>query len=123
MDRKADYTTIDEYIRGFPKPVQAKLKQIRQIVRELAPDAEEKISYRIPTFYLNGNLVHFAAYAKHIGFYPTSSGVSKFKHELSKYKNAKGSIQFPIDEDLPVELIQKIVRYRVQENTGKKRRR
>jgi uncharacterized protein YdhG (YjbR/CyaY superfamily) len=122
MDRNRGNETIDEYIQGFPDNVQDKLRELRQLIHEIAPEAQEKISYRIPTFYLNGNLVHFAAFAKHIGFYPTSSGISKFKSELSRYKTSKGTVQFPIEEPLPVELIRNIVRYRVQENTAKKRK-
>ncbi len=120
MEKKPDYASIDEYIQGFPDSVQGKLRELRQLIRELAPGAQEKISYRMPTFYLNGNLVHFAAYAKHIGFYPTPSGISRFKRELSRYKHSKGAVQFPIGEPLPAELIKKIVRYRVEENTGTK---
>ena len=89
------------------------------LIRFAAPGAQEKISYQMPTFYLNGNLVHFAAYAKHIGFYPTPSGIEKFKRELSEYKHAKGSVQFPQGEPLPVDLIEKIVRFRVEENLNK----
>jgi uncharacterized protein YdhG (YjbR/CyaY superfamily) len=122
MDRNRGNETIDEYIQGFPDNVQDKLRELRQLIHEIAPEAQEKISYRIPTFYLNGNLVHFAAFAKHIGFYPTSSGISKFKSELSRYKTSKGTVQFPIEDPLPVELIRNIVRYRVQENTAKKRK-
>jgi uncharacterized protein YdhG (YjbR/CyaY superfamily) len=96
------------------------LKQLRKIIREQAPQAQEKISYQMPTFYLNGNLVHFAAHTKHIGFYPTPSGIEAFKSKLSKYKNSKGSVQFPIDEPLPIELIKRIVKFRVAEHTKKK---
>ncbi len=108
--------TIDEYITGFPVEVQAMLEKLRQTIRTAAPDATEKISYRIPTFYLNGNLVHFAAFKHHIGFYPTSNGVSAFQDELSKYKTSKGAIQFPLDKPLPLELVKKIVGFRVTEN-------
>lgn len=111
--------TIDEYITGFPVDVQAMLEKLRQTIRKAAPDATEKISYRIPTFYLNGNLVHFAAFEHHIGFYPTSSGVSAFQDELSKYRASKGAIQFPLDEPLPLKLVKKIVEFRVKENTRK----
>jgi uncharacterized protein YdhG (YjbR/CyaY superfamily) len=113
------YGSIDEYIRSFPKPIQAKLKQLRSLIKNAIPEAREKISYRMPTFYLNGNVVHFAAYSKHIGFYPTSSGIANFKNELSKYKNSKGAVQFPMDEPLPIELIERIVRFRAAENRGK----
>jgi len=106
---------IDEYIAGFPPNVREILEQIRITVREAAPDAEEIIKYRMPTFVLNENLVHFAAYKNHVGFYPTPSGIEKFKDELSSYKNAKGSVQFPIDKPMPLKLIRKIVEFRVKE--------
>lgn len=106
---------IDEYIAGFPADVQRLLQEIRSIIRVAAPDAEEAIKYRIPTFVLNGNLVHFAAFEKHIGFYPTPSGIEKFKDELSAYHNAKGSVQFPLAKPLPFSLIRKIVKFRVKE--------
>ena len=89
---------------------------LRKVIKESAPDAEEKISWQMPTFVLHGNLVHFAAYKNHIGFYPTPSGIDAFKHELSEYKGAKGSVQFPIEKPLPYELISKIVKFRVAEN-------
>ena len=110
---------IDEYISRFPKDVQAKLEKLRATIREAAPEAKEKISYQMPTFALEGNLVHFAAYRKHIGFYPTPSGIEKFKDRLSAYKWAKGSIQFPLDEPIPYELVREIVAYRVKENVEK----
>jgi uncharacterized protein YdhG (YjbR/CyaY superfamily) len=119
MKTKPGYASIDEYIETFPQHVQEKLRKLRQLIRKTAPDAKEKISYQMPTFYLNGNLVHFAAHARHIGFYPTPSGISKFKRELSKYESSKGSVQFPIEESLPIELIEKIVKFRVGENTKK----
>ena len=108
--------TIDEYIAGFPKKVREILKQIRRTIRKAVPDAKEKISYKIPTFYLNDNLVHFAGWKKHIGFYPTSSGIKRFKRELSDYDRAKGSLQFPLDKPIPFSLISKIVKYRAKEN-------
>jgi uncharacterized protein YdhG (YjbR/CyaY superfamily) len=108
--------SIDAYIATFPQDVQVKLNALRKLIRELAPDATEKISYRIPTFYLHGNLVHYAAYPKHIGFYPTSSGIAEFEEELANYKHAKGSVQFPLDRPLPMELIARIVKFRLQEN-------
>jgi uncharacterized protein YdhG (YjbR/CyaY superfamily) len=120
MEKDARYASIDEYIALFPEPVQAKLMQIRELVKELAPDAAERISYRIPTFYLNGNLVHFAAYAHHIGFYPTSSGIAHFKRDLSPYKSSKGAVQFSLDQDLPLDLIRRIVEFRVAENRMKR---
>ncbi|WP_379138343.1 iron chaperone [Paenibacillus sp. sgz500958] len=116
------YESTDEYIRSFPEAIQMKLEEIRGVIKERAPQASEKISYSIPTFYLNGNLVHFAGYANHIGFYPGAAGISNFTEELSKYKSAKGSVQFPMDEPLPVELIQRIVDFRVAENMLKKKK-
>lgn len=113
---KKDLESIDEYIETFPQAVQEKLQGMRKTIRAAAPDAEEKISYQIPTLYLGGNLVHFAAFKKHIGFYPTSSGIRAFKKELSIYKSSKGSVQFPIDKPLPLALISKIVKFRVSEN-------
>ena len=113
------FESIDEYIRSFPKPVRKKLAEMRKIIGEQAPQALEKISYQMPTFFLNGNLVHFAAYAKHIGFYPTPSGIKAFQKELSKYKSSKGAVQFPLDAPLPLKLIERIVRFRVKENSRK----
>jgi uncharacterized protein YdhG (YjbR/CyaY superfamily) len=108
--------TIDEYISDFSKEVQHILQKIRAIVKEAAPDAEEAIKYQIPTFVLSGNLVHFAAFEKHIGLYPTPSGIEQFKDELSSYKSAKGSVQFPLGSPIPYGLIEKIVKFRVKEN-------
>ena len=108
--------TIDEYIASFPKEVQKKLKEIRSAIKASAPDAEETISYAIPTFTLNGNLVHFAAFKNHIGFYPAPKGIEAFKKELSKYEGGKGTVQFPLDTPLPIALIKKIVKYRVKQN-------
>lgn len=116
MEKRKSVTSIDEYIQSFPKEVQDRLQKLRQLIREAAPQAQEKICYRMPTFYLNGNLVHFAAYSKHIGFYPTPSGITRFKKELSSYKNAKGSVQFLLDQPLPLDLIRRIVEFRVTEN-------
>ncbi|TGK10657.1 hypothetical protein EHQ81_11825 [Leptospira selangorensis] len=116
MDKtKSTFQSIDEYIKTFPKEVQSILQELRKVIQEEAPEASEKISYQIPTFYLNGNLVHFAAYKNHIGFYPGASGIAKFKKEIDKYKNAKGSVQFPIDQPLPFGLVRKIVKFRVGE--------
>jgi len=112
---------MDEYIGGFANDVHAILEKIRITIRKAAPSAKEKIGYGIPTFTLNGNLVHFAAFKRHIGFYPTPSGIKKFKQELSVYKGAKGSVQFPIDKPIPFGLISKIVKFRVQENLKKAR--
>jgi uncharacterized protein YdhG (YjbR/CyaY superfamily) len=108
--------TIDEYIAGFPDDVQEILEKVRMTIRKAAPDAEETINYQIPTFTLNGNLVHFAAFKKHIGFYPTSTGIEKFKKELSVYEGAKGSVKFPLDKPIPFALIGRIVKFRVKEN-------
>jgi len=115
MARK-HFQTIDEYIKTFPTDVQSILERMRQVIRKAAPDAVEAISYQIPTFKLNGNLVHFAAFKNHIGFYPTSSGIEAFKKEFSRYKWAKGSVQFPIGEPIPFDLVEKIVLFRVKEN-------
>ena len=109
-------TNIDEYISGFPKETQKILEQLRATIKKTAPNAEEVISYAIPAFKLNGMLVWFAAYSNHIGFYPRGSGVEAFKKELSIYKSAKGSVQFPLDKALPWALITKIVKFRVAEN-------
>ncbi|MEJ2150797.1 MAG: DUF1801 domain-containing protein [Chloroflexota bacterium] len=113
------YTSIDEYIAGFPPDVQDILEGMRRTIREAAPDAVEAISYQMPTFKLNGNLVHFAAYKKHIGFYPTPSGVEAFREELSAYKVSKGAIQFPIDQPMPLDLVRRIVQFRVAQNQTK----
>jgi uncharacterized protein YdhG (YjbR/CyaY superfamily) len=107
--------TIDDYIKAWPQEIRERLESIRRLVRRLAPDAQEKISYQMPTFDLDGNLVHFAAFKCHIGLFPTPSGVSAFEKELAGYEHAKGSIRFPLDEPLPLKLIEKIVRFRVKE--------
>ena len=112
-------TTIDGYIADFPAEVQAILEQIRLTVAQAAPEATEKISYQMPTFFLNGNLVHFAAYRHHIGFYPAPTGIEAFKSELSAYKGAKGSVQFPLDKPIPFDLIARIVKFRVEGNLRK----
>jgi uncharacterized protein YdhG (YjbR/CyaY superfamily) len=117
MDRgKNAPRDIDAYVRTFPEGIQMKLEEIRRTIRKAAPKAEETISYQIPTFRLNGNLVHFAAFKKHIGFYPTSSGIAAFKKELAPYLTGKGSVQFPLDRKLPLGLVRKIVQFRVREN-------
>jgi uncharacterized protein YdhG (YjbR/CyaY superfamily) len=108
--------TIDEYIANCPEEVQKKLKDMRATIQAAAPEATERISYRMPTFYLEGNLVHFAALKNHIGFYPTPSGVQAFTKETSKYASTKGAIQFPLDKPLPLKLVSKIVKFRVKEN-------
>lgn len=110
---------MDEYIAGFPKDVQKLLQQMRKTIKKAAPQAEETINYGIPTFTLNGNLVHFAAFKNHIGFYPAPSGIEAFKKELSAYAGAKGSVQFPMYDPLPLELVARIVEFRVAENLQK----
>ena len=119
MDNTTAPKSIDEYIANFPGEIQEMLAALRATIREAAPKAEEAISYQMPTFRLHGNLVHFAAHKNHIGFYPTSSGIEKFKKELSVYVVAKGSVKFPIDKPLPLDLVSKIVSYRVRENLEK----
>lgn len=110
---------VDEFIARYPADVQKVLQKIRGIIREVAPEAKETINYGIPTFTLNGNLVHYSALTNHIGFYPTPSGIEKFKKELSKYEGAKGSVKFPLDEPIPYELIRKITEFRVKEQQAK----
>jgi len=119
---KTDQTapkTIDEYVAGFPNDIQEVLQKIRMTIRKAAPEAEETIKYRMPTFTLKGNLIHFAAFKNHIGFYPVPTGIEKFKKELSVYKTAKGSVQFPLDKPIPFDLISKIVKFRVKENLAR----
>lgn len=107
---------IDEYIAAFPSGIREKLEEMRATIRKAAPEAEEAISYAIPTFRLNGNLVHFAAFKNHIGFYPAPRGIEAFKKELSRYEGGKGTVQFPLDQPLPLPLITKIVKFRVKDN-------
>jgi uncharacterized protein YdhG (YjbR/CyaY superfamily) len=116
MNNQPVVKNIDEYIIACPGEVQLKLQQLRSAIIKSAPKAEEAISYQIPTFKLNGNLVHFAAFKNHIGFYPAPSGIKAFQQELSAYKTSKGAIQFPFDKPLPLVLICKIVKFRVKEN-------
>ncbi len=118
-NNKLEYHNIDEYIGQFPSEIQDILQKIRALIHETAPEASEKISYQMPTFYMNGNLVHFAAFKKHIGFYPTPSGTEQFRNELSAYKGAKGSVQFPLNQPIPYDLIRRIVEFRVAENSTK----
>ena len=113
---KVGFESIDEYIATFPEEIQKILEELRTTIKAAAPDAEEKISYQMPTFALKGNLVHFAAHKNHIGFYPTPSGIEAFEQELSVYEGAKGSVKFPIEKPLPLGLISKIVAFRVAEN-------
>ena len=117
MASRSSATTIDEYIAEFPPETQAKLEELRALIRSIAPEATETISYAIPTFDLNGkHLVHFAGYAKHIGLYPTPSGMVQFADELTPYRAGKGTAQFPLDEPLPTDLIRRIVEFRVGES-------
>lgn len=109
-------TDVDSYISGYPPPVQKMLKQLRAAIRKAAPKAEESISYMMPAYKLHGPLVYFGAYEKHIGFYPTGSGVAAFQQEISSYKSSKGAIQFPLDQTLPLALVEKIVKFKVKEN-------
>jgi len=120
---KKRFETIDEYIETFPKDVQSILKKMRQTIRRAAPEAEEAISYQIPGFKLNGNLVWFAAFKNHIGFYPMKTGIQAFKKELSAYKGAKRSVQFPMEKTIRYDLVKKIVMFRRKENLEKKRQR
>lgn len=113
------FSTIDEYIALFPKEIQDILQKMRTTIQKAAPDATEAISYQMPTFKLNGNLVHFAGYKHHIGFYPAPSGIEAFKKELAPYTQGKGSIQFPLDQPIPYDLVTKIVQFRVKENLKK----
>lgn len=110
---------IDSYIATFPAKQQELMRQLRQVIRETAPEATEKISWAMPTFYLKGNLVHFAAYKNHIGFYPSSSGIARFAREFAGLKFSKGAVQFPLDKPLPADLIRRIVAFRVAENLKK----
>lgn len=118
-DQKPSFASIDEYISLFPEEIQTKLRLIRKTIQQTAPEAIEKISYQMPTFYLNGNLVYFAAYKTHIGFYPTGNAIKAFENDLKDFKTSKGTIQIPLDKDLPLELIKKIVAFRVEENLQK----
>jgi len=113
---KKSFNSIDEYIRTYPHAVQEKLQGLRKTIHAAAPGAEEKISYQMPTFYLKGNLVHFAAFKNHIGFYPVPTGILAFKKELSPYATTKGGVQFPLDKPLPLALVARIVKFRVAEN-------
>lgn len=107
---------VDIYIAGFPAETQNLLLQVRETIQKAAPGAEEVISYQMPAYKLNGMLVYFAGYKNHIGFYPTGSGIESFKHKLSGYKTSKGTVQFPLDQPLPLDLITEMVRFRVDEN-------
>jgi uncharacterized protein YdhG (YjbR/CyaY superfamily) len=121
MDKK-QYKNIDEYIAGFPENVQNILQYLRRVIHEAAPEAQETISYSMPAFKQNGILVYFAAFKDHIGFFPTSSGVSAFTRELAPYDISKGTVRFPLAKPLPVNLIKKIVKFRAQENRNQKKK-
>jgi uncharacterized protein YdhG (YjbR/CyaY superfamily) len=110
---------VERFISRYPAEVQEILYKIRSIIREVAPEAQEKLNYGIPTFTLNGNLAHYSGFKDHIGFYPTPSGVEKFKKQLSKYEGAKGSVKFPLDQPIPYDLIREIVEFRVKEQRAK----
>ena len=112
-------SSVAEYIATFPKDIQKTLSLLRKTIKDAAPKAEEVISYQMPAYKQNGMLVFFAAYEKHIGFYPTASGIVKFKKEIEKYKWSKGAVQFPIDKNLPISLVSKIVKFKVKENQDK----
>jgi uncharacterized protein YdhG (YjbR/CyaY superfamily) len=116
------YKSIDEYIEEFPDNIQTILEKVRQTIRKAAPEATEAISYQMPAFKLHGNLVYFAALKNHIGFYPTPSGIEAFEEELLPYKTSKGAIQFSLDKPIPYDLIEKIVKFRVNENIAKAKR-
>lgn len=121
MSRR-QFRTIDEFIASFPKNVRIVLEELRRVIKESAPEAEETISYGIPTFDLNGkHLVHFSAYKSHVGFYPTSSGIEALKKELSPFKTGRGTVQFPLDKPIPFDLVKRIVKFRVKETGSKKR--
>jgi uncharacterized protein YdhG (YjbR/CyaY superfamily) len=115
------FSTISEYIKTFPPDIQIILEKMRQTIREAAPGAVEAISYRMPTFKLNGNLVHFAAFKDHIGFYPVPSGIESFRKELAPYITGKGTVQFPLDQPIPYDLVKNVVIFRVKENLAKKK--
>lgn len=114
-------TPITAYILQSPPEVQEKLNQMREAILEIVPEATEKISYGMPTFYLNGNLVHFAAFQRHIGFYPGADGIAAFTAEFGGYKFSKGAVQFPLDQPLPLELVRRITAYRKEQNLAKKK--
>jgi uncharacterized protein YdhG (YjbR/CyaY superfamily) len=124
MRKMNEATTIDDYIADSPKDTQKHLKQIREVVRKLVPDAKEDIKYGMPTYVLNGNLLHFAGFEHHIGFYPTPTGIASFKKDLAPYKQGKGSVQFPLDKPMPLALITRIIKYRLKQNLekGKKKK-
>ncbi|MBP1966450.1 iron chaperone [Paenibacillus aceris] len=119
MKEKITFSSIDEYISTFSPEVQEILQKLREVIKESAPDAKEKISYAMPTFEQHGNLVHFAAFKNHIGFYPAPDGINEFQDEVAEYHSSKGTLQFPLGKPIPYELIGRIVKYRVARNLEK----
>lgn len=119
MEKGKTPSDIDEYINGYPDEIREPLRKIREAIRSAAPNAKEKISYRMPSYTLNGMLVYFAAHTSHLGFYPLTSAIAAFRDELEPYKTSKGTIQFPYNKPLPVRLIKKIIRFRVMENNAR----
>lgn len=115
MDKR-EYQNIDDYIENAPIEVQKKLRELKAVIKAEVPDAQERIAYGMPTFSQYGNLVHFAAFKNHIGFFPAPSGIENFKDELAKYKTSKGTVQFPLKEEIPMDLVREIVRFRLKEN-------
>jgi uncharacterized protein YdhG (YjbR/CyaY superfamily) len=119
MAPKKQFKTVDEYITSFPKDVQTVLQEMRQAIKEAAPQAEEAISYQMPAFKQNGVLVWFAAFKNHLGFFPTALGIEEFKEELTDYETSKGTIRFPLDKPIPFDLVKEIVKFRARQNLGK----
>jgi len=119
---KSTYSSIDEYINSFPVLTQDRLSELRNLIKNLVPEAKEKISYQMSAFTLNGMLLYFAGYAKHIGFYPGASTIMAFMDELTTYKTSKGTVQFPLNQPLPMELITRMILFRVDENQSKKKK-
>jgi uncharacterized protein YdhG (YjbR/CyaY superfamily) len=115
-----DFKTIDEYIKDYPEDIQKVLEKMRHVIHDAAPQAEEAMRYGIPTFRLNGNLVHFGAFKTHIGFYPAPRGIEAFKKELEPYLGGKGTVKFPFDKPIPYDLVNKITKFRAAENLAKK---
>jgi uncharacterized protein YdhG (YjbR/CyaY superfamily) len=121
MMERQNFNSIDEYIASFPEDMQELLQQVRTTIRNAAPNATERISYGIPTFFLNGNLVHFGGYKSHVGFYPGAEGIEVFKDRLSSYPLSRGTVRFPSDKPIPFDLIKEITEFRVNQNLGKKK--
>jgi uncharacterized protein YdhG (YjbR/CyaY superfamily) len=116
-----EFKTIDEYIKDYPEDIQKVLEKMRRVIHDAAPQAEEAMRYGIPTFRLNGNLVHFGAFKTHIGFYPAPRGIEAFKKELAPYEGGKGTVKFPLDKPIPYDLVTKVVKFRAAENLAKKK--